>query len=249
VSIKDYTQKQQDELEELLAGAALDALSDQDFARLEDYFKLDPGLELDFIEHLECSVALSEALPQIAPPASLRQEILNISSTLAPIPIPSQPKTLFTWRNFAIAVGIALVSILSLNNVGLRQQLTIAQTKIDSLSEKETHIFALQGTPSAHLSAGMVLLDGAANRASLALNHLKPLKPSETYHLWAIVGSKLISCGQFRVGSQNRVVEAISIPENVYSETLPFTLIVTIESSRNPAKPSSAIVMTTKTEI
>ncbi len=249
MSMKKYTQKQQDELEELLAGAALDALSDQDFARLEDYLKLDPDLEVDFIEHLECSVALSEALPQINPPVSLRQEILNFSSSQIPHPLARQPKTLVSWQNFAIAASLTLVSILGLHHVGLRQQLTIAQTKLDSLSEKDTHIFALKGTPTTQLASGMVLLDASADRASVALNHLKPLQPGENYHLWAIVGSKFVSCGQFQVGSENRVVEAISIPANVYSETTSFTLMVTIESSRNPVTPSPAIVMTTKTEI
>lgn len=257
MSIDRYGPEEREFIEELLAGAAVDALSTHDEAQLQDYLQKDPALIQELNSYLACSASFAEDIPQITPPSSLRANIIaGIDANLSEAPV-----SLASWRSrfprirfqqLAIAAGFLLLVVSGWQNLSLRQQLAVAQTKLESLQGHETYLFALKGTPNQKTAAGMVFLDAISNRATLAFRNLETLQPGQSYHLWALIGTKVVPCGQFGTDSSHRAVAAIPIPAGAYTEEdedKGFTMIVTIESGTQISKPSSNIVLKTVAEI
>lgn len=251
MSIDRYSLEEREFIEALLAGAALDALSTQDAAQLQDYLQKDPALSLELQCYQACSVGFAANLPEAAPSPSLRAKIIaGMDATAAQTPLSLVPRRSnfprIRFQQFAIAAGFLLLFASGLQNLVLWKQLSVAQAKLDSLRGHDTYLFALKGTPNQKTAAGIVFLDQISNRATLAFQNLGSLDPGKSYYLWALVGSKIVPCGQFRGDSSHRAIEAIPIPAGAYTEAdenKGFTMIVTIETGNNVAKPSSNIVL------
>ncbi|MGK9221391.1 MULTISPECIES: anti-sigma factor [unclassified Microbacterium] len=73
------------DLDELLAGRALHALSPEDAARLEQALAADPALRARAQRDEETAALLADATPEVAPPAAIRDQLLaRIAGAAAP---------------------------------------------------------------------------------------------------------------------------------------------------------------------
>ncbi|WP_456286410.1 anti-sigma factor [Microbacterium sp. JZ70] len=88
------------DLDELLAGRALHALSPEDAARLEQALAADPALRARAQRDEETAALLADATPEVAPPAAIRDQLLaRIAGAAAPADVtpeqsadaPAQP--------------------------------------------------------------------------------------------------------------------------------------------------------------
>ncbi|KGF71494.1 hypothetical protein DO97_19225 [Neosynechococcus sphagnicola sy1] len=252
MSIDRYSPEEREHIEELLAGASLDALSTEDIAQFEDYLQKDPALSQELQYYLVCATSFAEDIPQVSPSPSLRERIIKLSDPKPSVVSWRSRLARFRQQDLAIAAGLLMLLVTGLNNLGLQHQLGIAQAKLDSLQGEKTYLFTLKGTPIQHSAVGIVVLDAVSNRATLAFQNLSPLKPGESYHMWAVIGSKVVSCGQFHANSLHRVMETIPVPANVYNEETEaagFTLFVTIESTENVSHPSLTVALKATAEI
>lgn len=226
-----------EELEELIAGYALNALSVEDAEQFERYLLDRPELLEEVHSYQQTASLLAYAPPRVSPPDRLRSQIMDSIA-------PSSPKTApsFSWRKAAIA----LVAIFSLgvlvDNYLLRRELVTAQSKLNSLKAEENYVFILKGTAVAPTASGKILIDEPSQKIATVIQNLPPLPAGKSYFLWAVSGTEKVRCGKIeRTG--NRIVEAIAIPPVRY-DGLDIKLILTLESAREPVSPSQDIIMT-----
>lgn len=191
----------EDEFAELAAGAALDALSAEDAARFRDALAAHPEWAEHAAADAQMAALLADAVAPVAPPASIRADLLaQISTTpqhAEPVPI-ARPRS---WARiaFALAACLALlvgagVGAAALNSYLNRPASVIALEEIQAAGDAEAATVQLDdgGTATAHWSASL-------GTAVLETDGIAAPAAGKTYELWFVRGETPISAGIFAV--------------------------------------------------
>jgi len=236
-----------DSLPELLLMRATGELGPEQVERLRAALERDPALAAE-AERLRRTIDLVALAARSEPPPELRARVLAAvpgAATAAPGAAPRAGR----FRNwpFGIAASIAAASslacaVLLYQGARERHHTELALAAASMLREPNVVMnFELEGAGGAR---GVVLLDLDAARASIALTGVAPPAPGGAYHLWALLDSKRVPCGQFTPQPDGTLTTQFPIPVDSYTAPID-RLVLTAETSADPlAEPAGAVVMT-----
>lgn len=243
-----------EQIEELMAGYVLNALSPEEAAEFEQLLLSKPEIAAKLREFEEFMASIAHASPRVSAPRSLRAKILAVAQEEV-----SQEKKFslysFPWYKLSIAAGVLLVvagyAYLYQQLAATRQQLASLQADNNSIRQKlalmESNIFALQGTKVAPSASASVVLDFTKGKALLVLENLPKSPPGESYHLWAFTQKndrlEKILCGTFKNDFSD---SKISIPIPVKDFTTPVLFMRISRESITPNPQKKVLVMTSE---
>ncbi len=223
---------------ELLAGYVLGDLTPSEIALVEVYLAAHPEQQAEVASLMLPLDLLSLTLPADHPPASLRQQILQVAAaeivaTTKPIQ-QLEAKSRQSWtliKSVVTGLGLLLVAGLGWNNyrlshelAALKQDLQISQVALNkqqspdnlavvSLLQEPNNRFLTLKNMEGKTGMGMGSLVIVPNKSSavLALQQIKPLPPGQVYRMWAIMGEKEMNCADFLPDASGKVLKQISL--------------------------------------
>lgn len=219
------------DLDELLAGHALHALSPDDQTRLDEALAGDPALADRARRDEETAVFLADAVPEVAPPARIRDELLaRIAAEPAPAlsdedaaPEPEAAARVRPMRRvwFTLAASIALVLAVGIGVASIAQMLdrpeaVVALERIESADDAQS--------ASAEVAGGGTLelhWSPSTGEAVVVADGVPVLDEGSQYELWYVRGETPIPAGVFDGGSDApTLLEGEMAPGDVVAVTV-----------------------------
>src|SRR5262245_56977171 len=129
-----------DDIQELLAAYALDALEPEEIARLHALLEERPELRATLAELRATANKLPYGLPEATPPAELRQRVLDYATGRA-LPAPAAPKRGRGW--LLVLGGLAAAAIVAAaigwgQVIGLRGEVARANAELADVQNQLT---------------------------------------------------------------------------------------------------------------
>ena len=133
------------------------------------------------------------------------------------------------WLNLGSAVAVGLLIILLVNNMSLRNELSIQEQNLKNLQAnlgKESEVMNFVMNPKVgtiELASGMSELDSSgkllweegSKDALLMISNIPPLEEGKTYQFWVVENGEPHSMGTFLVGRDgNKMIEINCMPEH-----------------------------------
>jgi len=234
----------QSRIDSLLAGHALGDIDAEEREELADLLRQRPELRRRLEEFSTTLELLPLALPATeAPPARLRQRLLERSSGAS----PNQGVSRFRAGSWLIPalMGAALL-VLGVQLHQTRQQVAQLQQRLQPISPNLRAVnrrLPLRVMNSGGRPAGEVLVTSNASHNLLVLDDLPPLPPDKTYRLWAKVNGREVGCVPFVPDSHGHV--AMPIPSSPTSQASSVSVSVETvpdgQTRRGPMVLSGAI--------
>jgi anti-sigma-K factor RskA len=204
-----------DAVHDLTAAYALDAL-DADEARGYEAHLASCERCRDELASLQATAAsLAYAAPPAAPPASLRDRILEAARAERPNVVPLRPRA---WsRPLAAVAAVAACAAVGLGvwNITLHNRLGRAPQ-------------ALRGVPLTGAKGSVVVAGG---RGALVFADLAPAPPGKTYEAWVVTNGHAAGAGTFSGGRTIVVSLSRSVPQGA-------VVAVTVERAGGVAQPT-----------
>jgi anti-sigma-K factor RskA len=243
--------------QELLAGYVLGDLTPEEVAQVNQYLSEHPEAENEVLALQRSLALLPFALPEAAPPESLKLRLLEEveaviaeearttgSNQVNSFPIASER----TWglsKLLAGALAIAAI-VLGGSNWQLRQELAAMQQDLNAhreaiamLRQPNNRLLALQGMNNSAEATGSFVITPSMGAAVLTVQNLEQLPPGMVYSMWAYVDGKQVDCVEFRPGSDGKVFMKVPL-ESFLTDT--HAVEITIEKA-GTARPSGEMVM------
>ena len=177
------------QMEELASLHALDLLDPAERSKFLAALENDPDARRLAKEFDLIAATLAYDVPQVAPPARLKRQLLDH--------LPTQKTarkiiTFPTWIPYAIAACfMALAVYLAQEIMQLRIQLFRAETKVARLSESNAllglRLTALESVNASYVNSKVVVAwDAKGNRGIVSMQKLPPPSPGHDYQLWIL---------------------------------------------------------------
>ncbi len=197
---------EREEVHELTAAYALDALGDAEEAEYEAHLRHCDRCRDELAALQEGATALAYAAPPAVPPAGLRERILEQARSERPNVVPLRPRwALRAATAVAAAAAVAAVGV-GVWAAGLSSSLTEERVARDRL-ENATQILAQPAADRIPIDgADGVLVVAPTGEAALVLTGLDPAPDGRTYEAWVIEGKKPRPAGLFDVRDEATVV-------------------------------------------
>jgi anti-sigma-K factor RskA len=156
----------QDDLHDLAAAYALDALTPEERRSFEEHLRGCDACRAEVAELADAAGALAYGADAAEPPPGLRESILEAARAERPNVVPLRPRWTAPWiaavaAAAAIAVGVGLWA--TLGTGGGRQ----------------AHTYALQG-------ANATLSVGSSGHAFMSVKRIAPAPRGKSYEIWVI---------------------------------------------------------------
>jgi hypothetical protein len=217
-------------LPELLAGYVLGDLTSSELEIVEAYLAAHPEAQTELASLMLPLDLLPLTLPANTPPASLRQQILQVAAMeLQAISSPfPELKSDFRqmWRSMVVGLGLLLAG-LGWQNYRLSQELATVKQDLQTVklaqqvaSQEDRSLVSLLQQPnnqfvplknmSGKTGAGSLIVVPRKSVAILMLQKIEPLPPGQVYRTWAIMGDEEMSCADFLPDKEGKVF--IQIP-------------------------------------
>jgi hypothetical protein len=229
------SQSPSESLPELLAGYVLGDLTPSEIEIVEAYLTAHPEQQAEVANLMLPLDLLSLTLPENNPPASLRQQILQIAA--AETPVTTQPieqlevKSRQPWQSIIAGLGLLLVASLGWHNYRLshelatvKQDLKTTQIARDLQKDRDSQsVVSLLQQPNNRfiplknmegktgMGMGSLIMVPAKSSAVLVLQQIKPLAPGQVYRMWAIMGEKEMGCADFLPDPEGKVLMQIPL--------------------------------------
>lgn len=230
----------------LLSGYVLGDLTSEEMAQVEQLVLDDPAV-LEELHALQASFELMpQALPQMSPPAGLRERILIRPQSPEVVIDTPEGSSGAIWK---ILVGLTAIATLALatDNVRLRQQLTqqIEEDRVAAiLQQPNSRLIALTGNGT-NAAGTLLFTPGNWQEVIVSLGDLPPLPPNEIYRMWlALENGTVIYCGEFNTGDDGSVFVRFTPTETPPQGVKATELFVTVDGSQTAPDPSAVPVMT-----
>jgi anti-sigma-K factor RskA len=217
---------------ELLAGYVLGDLTPAETSLVEQYLAANPAQQSE-VAALRLSLDLLPlALQADLPPASLRQQIIQMAegetvATTAPIDRLTKHQL---WRSILAGLGLLVCGGLGWNNYRLSQELAtvqqelhatrIAQTSqkyqkyqsvVSLLQQPNNRFLALKNKEGKSMGTGSLVMAPQKLAALLTLQQVAPLPQGQVYRLWAIMGDEEMACADFLPDAEGNVLMQIPL--------------------------------------
>jgi anti-sigma-K factor RskA len=241
-----------EEVADLAAAVALDAAEPAEARKLERHLNACQACARSVDELRTTAAVLGSALPQVEPPAHLRERVLA-----AAVPVRPEPGATTRWAWGAVAASI-VISLSSLAWIAtLQHQVASLESEIGVSSERAaryervvqmlgSHQIAVrQLTPTVQTmrAGGMVYLDPVSGSGMVAIHDLPQPPAGRAWQLWFLRGNDRISGGMLWPDQRGNCYAMVAVPPDVDS----FEAIgVTEEPNTGSAWPTSPRVITAK---
>jgi anti-sigma-K factor RskA len=188
-----------DQMEELAALHAVGLLDTAAESTLLRAAERDPELQQLVESYAEASTALALDVPQIAPPPTIRRELMRqISAPSATATTIVAPRVFAfpTWVPFALAACLAILTVWQEAVIsGLTSKYRDARAQEVSLLNRnemvELHLASLEAKDAAYGAAKiMVAWDPKMHRGAISMQNMPAPPPGHDYQLWALDPSK-----------------------------------------------------------
>ena len=209
-----------EEMEELLAFYALDAVTDSERKQVEAYVASDPEARLRLDEMMRTASALPYASEPLAAPPALKRTLMDrVKADAEKRFAPPAPIRASAWSRFiesflpragqlfpqvvtvfslliALAVGAWGLSLrnelksLQAQTAQLQEQVAQQREVLALLTSPNAQTFVVIGTDHQPDSHGKLIADSETGLAVLVVDGLQQLEAGKTYEFWLIEGDK-----------------------------------------------------------
>jgi anti-sigma-K factor RskA/putative zinc finger protein len=218
------------DLHDLTAAYALDALDEEELRAYEEHLASCERCREELAELAVPATALAYGVESPAPPAALRDRILETARAERPNVVPLRPRVLWTTGTLAAAAACAAIG------VGIwATSLSRSLDRERSAARRVSSVVADPAAQRVSLSNGHGSLYVApTGTAALALARLKPAPHGKTYEAWVADGGRPRRAGTFGGGGAAKVV---TLDRRVTSGS---RVMVTIERAGGVSVPTGA---------
>jgi anti-sigma-K factor RskA len=240
------------EVAELAAAVVLDAAEPAEARKVERHLEACPACARSVDELRATAAVLGSAVPQVEPPAHLRERVLA-----AAVPAGPEPRltTRWVWGALAASIVISLSSLAWI--ASLQHQVASLESEVGAASERAarydrvvqmlgSHQVAVhQLTPTVETisAGGMIYLDPVSGSGMVAIHDLPQPPAGRAWQLWFLRGNDRISGGMLWPDQRGNCYAMVAVPPDVDS----FEAIgVTEEPNTGSAWPTSPRVITAK---
>jgi anti-sigma factor RsiW len=232
---------EREEVHELTAAYALDALGDADEAEYEAHLRHCERCREELAAFQETATALAFAAPPASPPPALRERILEQAGSERPNVVPLPPRWTFRAATAVAATAAAAAVGVGVWAAGLSSSLSDERAARDRL-EEATAILAQRDAERIPVEgADGALVVAPSGEAALLLTGLNPAPAGRTYEAWVIADGKPRPAGLFGVREETTVV-ALERPVPAGA-----TVAVTLEPEGGVEEPTGEPLVTAET--
>ena len=251
-------------IEDLLAFYALEALNEAERLKVEDYLASHPGAKASLEGSSHVVAALPHDADPVEPSPAVKKKLMervhadaqtrfgsNGRSQIRNIMLPGSGRRL-PQALAALCLLIAIAAgtwALELNReIGqLKTQVALLQQKVDNtgtvlahLTAPQSQTFSISGTEQKPGARGQFIVDTGTGSSVLVVSGLEPLTSEQTYEFWLIKDTSAMPAGLFTVDQQGRAI--LQVPQS--SGSPDYNAIgVSIEPQGGSPQPSGTVVM------
>ncbi len=218
---------------ELLAGYVVGDLTLSETSLVEQYLAEHPEQSAEIASLMLPLDLLSLTLPAANPPASLRQQILQVAESevagsSSQIRSPNVSSSSKLWRSTITGLGLLLIAGLGWNNYRLSHELaavkqdlhtTIAQNReyqtyqsvVSLLQQPNNRFLALKNKEGKSMGMGSLVMVPTKSAAVLTLQQIQPLPAGQVYRMWAIMGDEEMACADFLPDAKGNVLMQVPL--------------------------------------
>lgn len=179
-----------DDVHELTAGYALNALAASDHARFEDHLATCERCREELQEFSHVAAALAYAADGPAPPASLRERILEQARGERPNVVPLRRRLVLPLVSSAAAVAAVAALAFGLWASSLSSDLDDVRGKVALLADPDARTY-----DSENGEASLVVTP--SGEAALLVRRLAPAPEGKDYEIWVFEGQTPRPAGLF----------------------------------------------------
>jgi Anti-sigma-K factor rskA len=219
-------------LPELLAGYVLGDLTSSELEIVETYLATHPEAQTELASLMLPLDLLSLTLPANVPPATLRQQILQVAEMELQAISNSLPELKSDlrqmWRSIVMGLGLLFLAGLGWQNYRLSQELATVKQDLQTVklaqqapSKDDRSLVSLLQQPNNQFvplknmpgktGAGSLIVVPRKSVAILILQKIEPLPPGQVYRTWAIMGDEEMSCADFLPDKEGKVFMEIPL--------------------------------------
>jgi hypothetical protein len=200
-----------DEIIELIPAYALDALDENEAARVRAHLPTCTTCRRALEDYRRVNEGLMHVAPQVEPPPALKARTLGPLEGTALADGTRQPSPVLRqrWNWGAIAAGLAFALALVALAVSLGQSSQVARELAEQrdlivvIAYADGPAQTIHGTAAAPLALGKLYADPDFGTAALIAVNMPPLSPGDTYAVSFLQSDGLqVSAGTFRVDAQ-----------------------------------------------
>jgi anti-sigma-K factor RskA len=215
---------------DLTAAYALDALDPSEEREYESHLATCERCREELAALRDATASLAYAVPAPAPPAALRERILEQARSERANVIPLRPRRRLTYALGATAAAAACLAIgLGVWAARLSDRLD-RQQSVNAIFAEGQHV-PLQGA-----NGELVVTDSGD---ALIVSNLGRAPEGKTYELWVIDGGKPKRAGLFKGGGRQIVVLERPVPRNA-------TVAGTVEQDGGVDAPTSTPIFSAR---
>jgi anti-sigma factor RsiW len=232
---------ERDEVHQLTAAYALDALGDAEEAEYEAHLRHCERCREELATFQKTATALAYAAPPAAPPPALRKRILEQARSERPNVAPLRPRWVLPAATGVAAAAAAAAVGVGVWAAGLSSSLSEERTARDRL-ERATEILArpeAERIPVEGADGALVLAPNG--EAALVVTGLDPPPAGQTYEAWVITDEKARPAGLFGVREETTVV---ALERSVPAGSI---VAVTLEPEGGVEEPTGTPLLTAET--
>ncbi|NJR71459.1 MAG: anti-sigma factor [Synechococcales cyanobacterium CRU_2_2] len=185
---------------------------------------------------------------------------LDLSFTGADLPQPPFPPatSLYPspWVKLIAAIAALAAIALGLDNLRLRNQLTVATQASEAIARNSTpnplipslasilqrpksRLVALQNA-DASLSGTLLFTPGQWQEVVVAFGNLPPLPPDQVYRMWLeMANGEVLPCGEFQPDATGQVFLKLTPPKTPQKGVKATGIFVTIDARQAPLQPTA----------
>lgn len=244
----------------LIAGYILGDLDVEESQELERLLLGNLAAQEELQAMQTCFQLLPHALAKEFPPDRLQDRVMEASGVSAsPLTLPSSierfPMERSFWRRnvwslLMFGATILTALFLGVENVGLRQRLSLAQQdreaqRVAAILQKPTsRLVALKGEGNKTAAGTLLFTPGQWKEVIVSLGNLPPLPPEQVYRMWlSLENNQTLLCGEFNTNTEGsvfvRLTPAITPPKGVKATGI----FVTIDGMSSSPKPTGQRVI------
>jgi anti-sigma-K factor RskA len=196
-----------DRVDELIAGYALHALSEEDERELEEHLRRSPEARERLTSVEEAAAALAFGVDAPPPPPALRERILELARAEERprnvVPLRRRWVTPALGAAAAVAAGVAI----GLGVWGSNVSSSLSDERAAVARQDEVlALFAEPGASKFDVSGATgTLVVAPGGEAALVLSGLEPAPAGKTYEVWVIEGETPAPAGLFAGGDESIV--------------------------------------------
>jgi anti-sigma-K factor RskA len=188
---------------DLIPAYAIACLDAQELEQVERHLAACPACQAELNAFRELAASLALTVPQVDPPARLKQAILRQTQ---PRPVPqSQPGL---WARLAgffrvvqpvwAVVSLVLILVLVGSNLALWQQVQQEQAKATAtVSQGVFHTVHLQAPDAVSQVTALLVISDNGDTGTLVVDGLKPLDNGQQYQVWLVKNGQRTSGAVF----------------------------------------------------